>query len=56
MANAKVKKGKVGGGGEVAGARCAHLSWTEHMKGGARSSVFAALFCPDSKVHPSTAA
>ena len=31
------------------------VSWTEHMKGGARSSLFAALFFPDSKRHPSSA-
>ena len=31
------------------------LSWAEHMKGGACSSLFAALFFPYSKRHPSTA-
>ena len=32
------------------------VSWTEHMKGEARSSFFAALFFSDSKRHPATAA
>ena len=32
------------------------VSWTEHMRGEARSSLFAALIFPCSKGHPSTAA
>ena len=32
------------------------VSWTEHMKGGAHSSLCAALCFPDSKRHPANTA
>ena len=50
-----VAEGGVGVGRRAVGSE-AHCVLDRAMKGGARSSLFAALFVPGSKMHPSTAA
>ena len=45
-----------GGWGLWNGVQRPTVSWTENMTGGARSSLFALYFFPDSKRHPSTVA